>query len=174
MTEPTVSEEDVDIQMTDSVTQEYVELEAQDVVLLTAANGVKLRTVDEAIEWGQGQIDNPTQSWKGLCQSFVRSAMHAPAWSTTAYDAWLRIPEKHRNTGPIEEAPRGAAIYFKRNHVGAERPGHVVLATKTGCMSNDILRPGMIDRAPRDIFIKKWNMVYLGWSTWTPFGEMQS
>jgi hypothetical protein len=85
----------------------------------------------------------------------------------------LKIPDKHRNTGDINAAPRGAAIYFKRNQSGKERPGHVVLATKSMCLSNDIYRKGMIDVAPRDIFIKAWNMSYLGWSLWTPFGTIK-
>ena len=131
-----------------------------------------MRNVDAAIAWGRGQITAPTQSWKGLCQSFVRSCDGVGAWSPSAYDAWLKIPAAHKTpAGDIHAAPRGAALYFKHAS-GDPHPGHVVLATKTNCLSNDIYRSGMIDVAPRDIFIKKWNMTYLGWSLWTPSGEL--
>jgi hypothetical protein len=95
------------------------------------------------------------------------------AWASTAYDAWLKIPGAHKNlAGSVHDAPRGAALYFMHAH-GDPRPGHVVLATKTNCLSNDIYRSGMIDVAPRDIFIAHWGMTYLGYSFWTPFGEVK-
>lgn len=132
-----------------------------------------MRSIDEAIAWGRGQITHPTQSWKGKCQSFVRSADGVGAWAATAYDAWLKIPDAHKTAGgDIHSAPRGAALYFK-HAAGDPRPGHVVLATRTACLSNDIYRSGQIDVAPRDIFIGHWHMTYLGWSLWTPFGVMK-
>ena len=131
-----------------------------------------MHSIQQAEDFGHGQIHAPSQSWAGLCQSFVRHCFGVPGWAPTAYDAWLKIPEVHRVTGPIGSAPRGAAIYFKRNHVGQERPGHVVLATRTHCLSNDIYRHGGIDVAPRDVFVGAWNMKYLGWSLWCPWGLM--
>lgn len=133
-----------------------------------------MRNINEAIAYGRGQIDHPSQQWVALCQSFVRNCYGVPAWAPSAYDAWLKIPVKHRQLGPIEQAPRGAAIYFKRNKAGSERPGHVVLATKTACLSNDIYRHGGIDNAPRTVFEPKWNMGYLGWSLWTPYGVLHA
>jgi hypothetical protein len=132
-----------------------------------------MRNIQGALDFGHEQVTNPTQSWKGLCQSFVRNSYGVPAWAASAYDAWLRIPDAHKSTGPIESAPRGAAIYYKRNHPGQERPGHVVLATKANCLSNDIYRSGMIDVSARDIFMSHWNMKYLGWSLWTPYGTIK-
>lgn len=132
-----------------------------------------MRSVDDAIAWGRSQIDQPTQQWACLCQSFVRQCYGVPAWAPSAYDAWLKIPLNQRGTGHISAAPRGALIYFKRNHEGQERPGHVVIATKTQCLSNDIYRHGMIDVSSRDAFEHAWNMKYLGWSLWTPFGVMK-
>lgn len=132
-----------------------------------------VRNIDAAVAWGRGQITNPTQSWRGKCQSFVRSCDGVGAWAPTAYDAWLKIPDGHKHAGgDIHAAPRGAALYFK-HATGDPRPGHVVLATKTRCLSNDIFRAGMIDFAPRDIFLSKWRMSYLGWSFWTPYGEVK-
>ena len=37
------------------------------------------RDVDGAIEWLAGQSKNPTQSWKGLCQSACRQSYNLPA-----------------------------------------------------------------------------------------------
>lgn len=132
-----------------------------------------LRSVPEALAWGTGQVSHPSRSWKGLCQSFVRSSMGAPAWAPTAYDAWLKVPQAHRNDGSLALVPAGAAVYFERNHRGAERPGHVALSLGGGrCLSNDIYRAGMIDEAGLSVFGPSWNMTYLGWSFWTPFGFM--
>lgn len=132
-----------------------------------------MNSIDQAEAYGHNQIHSPSQSWKGLCQSFVRHCYGVQGWADTAYDAWLRIPDAHKHSGGHEsEAPRGAALYFKHAS-GDPRPGHVVLATVKNCLSNDIARSGMIDIAPRDIFIKKWNMQYLGYSLWTPFGSVK-
>lgn len=96
--------------------------------------------------------------------------MGVPAWAPTAYDAWLRIPAGHRvEGGDVLSAPRGVALYF-RHASGQPRPGHVVFSTVTHCMSNDIYRHGKIDVAPRTVFASHWNMRFLGWSGWTPFG----
>lgn len=131
-----------------------------------------MRNVDQAIAWGLSQVSHPTQSWRGKCQSFVRSCDGVGPWAPTAYDAWLRIPAAHRHEGGLpSDAPRGAALYFKHAS-GDPRPGHVVLATKAACLSNDIYRSGMIDVAPRDVFITHWRMTYLGWSLWTPSGDV--
>jgi len=132
-----------------------------------------MRSIQQAEDWAHAQIATPTQSWAGLCQSFVRNSYGVPAWAASAYDAWLKIPNDHKHIGSVDEAPRGAAIYFKRNHAGQERPGHVVLATKTRCLSNDIYRHGGIDVAPRLVFENTWNMKYLGWSLWTPYGTIK-
>lgn len=132
-----------------------------------------MRTVQEAEDWGHGQVHHPSQSWAGLCQSFVRNCMGVPAWAATAYDAWMRIPAHQRHEGgDVMDAPRGVALYFKHAS-GAARPGHVVLSTKTHCLSNDIYRHGMIDVAPRTVFVPHWGMHYLGWSGWTPHGVMR-
>lgn len=126
--------------------------------------------VTQARVYALGQIHDPSQSWAGLCQSFVRHCHGVPSWALTAYDAWLRIPAQHRHSG---DAPLGAAVYFERNHAGAERPGHVVFSLGDGmCVSNDIYRHGMVDKAPISVFAPHWNMRMLGWSFWTPYGYM--
>lgn len=131
-----------------------------------------MHTIPQAEAYALGQISHPSQSWKGLCQSFVRHCYGVPGWATTAYDAWLKIPTDHQSHSDFKAIPAGAAVYFK-HATGDPRPGHVVFSLGNGvCVSNDIYRSGMVDKAPTGIFVPHWNMTYLGWSFWTPFGYM--
>lgn len=128
------------------------------------------RSVDQAIAWSRSQIEHPTQDWDGKCQSHVRQAYGVDAWARSAIIAWERIPDDQKYEGrPISEAPRGAALYYD---IG--RYGHVTIAigkkTNVNCLSNDYVRTGHIDVAPRTL--PRWNAAYLGWSSWTPFGVM--
>lgn len=134
-----------------------------------------LRSRAQAVEYALGQITHPSQSWAGLCQSFVRHCHNTPGgWAPSAYDAWLKVPAANRHTGAFADIPHGAAVYFKRNHAGQERPGHVVISLGNGlCVSNDIYRHGMVDRTPMKVFEPHWNMAYLGWSFWTPWGVVK-
>lgn len=127
------------------------------------------RDIDESIAWGRSQITNPTQGWAGMCQSFVRQSMGVGAWASSAIVAWRSIPNSEKVAGGTPfDAPRGAAIYFS----GGEY-GHVALCigktTNTKCLSNDYVRRGQIDEAPRDF--PRWGLTYEGWSLWTPWGE---
>lgn len=129
------------------------------------------RDVDEAIAWGRKQIDHPTQSWDGLCQSFVRNCDGIPAWASSAIEAWGKIGNSEKVAGGTPfDAPRGSAIYFAGGAYG-----HVALCigktTNTKCLSNDYVRRGKIDEAPRDF--PRWGLTYLGWSFWTPYGELR-
>ena len=125
------------------------------------------RSVSDAIAWATRQIRRPSQSWYKLCQSFVRQAYGVPGWADSAQLAWDKIPN-HKKTigGSPFSAPRGAALYYSGGEFG-----HVALATRTKCLSNDYRRSGKINFAPRNF--PKWNQKYLGWSMWTPFGEMR-
>lgn len=132
------------------------------------------RSVDDAIAWGERQITHPTQDWTNLCQSFVRQSYGTGAWAPSAKDAWYSIPKGERTAGgsPLD-APRGAAIYFT-----AGSAGHVALCVgKSGsskCLSNDYVRRGKIDYAPRTF--PAWGSIsasYAGWSFWTPYGELR-
>jgi len=130
-----------------------------------------IRTADQVIAWSRAQIEHPSQSWKGLCQSHCRQAYGIPAWSGSAIGAWKLIPagKKHPGKDPAK-APRGALLYYSGG-----KYGHVAIAigkkTSDKCLSNDYVRPGMIDVAPRSF--AGWGLKYLGWSTWTPFGELR-
>lgn len=129
------------------------------------------RSVDDAIAWSKSQIDRPTQNWSNMCQSHCRQAYGVPAWASSAKIAWNTIPsrEKHAGGKPFD-APRGALIYFDSGTYG-----HVAIATGKStndkCLSNDYMRQGQIDYAPRDF--PRWGLHYAGWSFWTPYGELR-
>lgn len=128
------------------------------------------RSVDDVISWSRNQIDHPTQSWKGLCQSHCRQAYGVAAWAPSAIDAWNSIPDGHKHHGGhVGDVPRGGLLYYSGGQYG-----HVALAvgrnSNVNCLSNDYVRSGMIDVAPRDF--PRWNLKYLGWSTYTPFGHL--
>lgn len=134
--------------------------------------GALKRTVDEVIDWGVRQIDHPTQDWSNKCQSFCRQAYGVAAWSPSAKEAWFSIPQSEKHVGGHpSDAPRGALIYFTKGTYG-----HVAIATGKStsdkCLSNDYVRQGQINYAPRDF--PRWGMLpyYGGWSTWTPFGSL--
>jgi hypothetical protein len=131
------------------------------------------RTVEQVIDFGVSQIENPTQDWSNLCQSFCRQAYGVAAWSPSAKEAWFQIPQREKTVGGHpSDAPRGALIYFTKGTYG-----HVAIATGKStsdkCLSNDYVRQGMINYAPRDF--PRWGMLpyYGGWSTWTPYGSLR-
>jgi len=133
--------------------------------------GYLKRSVDEAIEWAWDQAKDPSQDWTGLCQSFCRQSYGIGAWAPSAIKAWDRIPKgKKVIGGKPEDCPRGGLIYFSGG-----KYGHVAIAigkkTNTGCLSNDYVERGRIDRAPRGF--PRWGIRYVGWSAWTPAGTMQ-
>ena len=129
------------------------------------------RSVDEVIKWSRNQIKDPTQSWRGLCQSHCRQAYGVDAWAPSAIAAWHKIPDakKHKGGKP-SDAPRGALLYYSGGQYG-----HVAIAigkkTHDKCLSNDYVRQGQIDVAPRSF--ARWGLTYLGWSNWTPEGEIK-
>jgi hypothetical protein len=129
------------------------------------------RTVREAILFSRGQILHPSQSWEGLCQSHCRQAYGVRAWAPSAITAWGKIPRREKVVGrPVTAAPRGALLYY-----AGGKYGHVAIAagikTHDKCLSNDYVRQGKIDYAPRTF--PGWGLRYLGYSFWTPFGELK-
>lgn len=135
-----------------------------------------MRSADNAIAWGLDRIDRldgpkPGGLWTARCQQFVRAAYGVPAWAESAAEAWERIPVEQRFAGGLPAfAPRGAALYYR---IGAH--GHVALAVgvdgRRNALSNDYMRQGRIDLAPRGF--PRWGVRFLGWSYWTPFGSME-
>lgn len=130
------------------------------------------RSVQEVIEFAKKQQAHPTQNWHGLCQSFCRQAYGVNAWSPSAITAWGQIARNQkRSGGSPSDAPRGALLYY-----AGGKYGHVAIAagvkTTVSCFSNDYVEDGAIDRAPRTF--SRWGLKYLGWSNWTPFGELKT
>lgn len=129
------------------------------------------RTVADVMRFGRDEIVHPDRSYNGLCQSFCRTAYGVPAWAASAIGAWNRIPrDQKRVGGKPSEAPRGALLYYAGGTYG-----HVAIAagikTRDKCLSNDYVRQGRIDYAPRTF--DRWGLRYLGYSNWTPFGELR-
>lgn len=127
------------------------------------------RSVDEVIEWSKAQIADPSQSWKGMCLSHCRQAYGVNAWAPSAISGWRRIPSSFKHRGLVTDAPRGAVLFYSGG-----KYGHAALAagvkSNTQCLSNDYVRQGEIDYAPRSF--TRWGLTYLGWSNWTPQGML--
>lgn len=122
------------------------------------------RTINEAMADARAQIKNPTKSWDGLCQSFCRDIVYdVPVWAPSAIEAWGKIPRAHRIMGNVFKMPRGSLLYYA---IG--KHGHVAVASKRLCISNDYVRQGKIDYAPRNF--PRWGVKFLGASFWTPYG----
>ena len=129
------------------------------------------RNINEVITWSRNQVKNPTQDWTGLCQSHCRQAYGVPAWAPSAIAAWHKIPDAQKHVGgKPKDAPRGALLYY-----AGGKFGHVAIAvgkkTSTNCLSNDYVRPGMIDSCSREF--PRWGLKYLGYSAWTPHGSLR-
>ena len=137
------------------------------------------RSVDDVIEWGTAQIDNPSQDWYNRCQSFCRQSYGVDVWgydpvtgSSSAWGAWKQIPaSKKVETKDAFRAERGSLIYFRGGDYG-----HVVIAigksTNDKVLTNDYIRRGRIDKAsPREL--PRWGLTVVGYSFWTPFGELR-
>ena len=125
------------------------------------------RTVVDAIRAGRAEIPRRTQSWRGLCLMFVRTRY---GWTAGIHDARTyasKVPRKYRHYGRVEDAPRGALLLYD---IGEH--GHIAIATgiKTNdkCLSNDYMRQGEIDYAPRRL--PRWGARYMFWTEWTPAG----
>jgi hypothetical protein len=134
--------------------------------------GYLSRSVDDAIAWSEKQITNPSQDWYNLCQSHCRQAYGVGAWASSAWEAWNTIPSgKKTATSNPGKAPRGSLIYYKGGSYG-----HVTIAigksTTDKVLTNDYVRHGKIDKAStRDL--PRWGLTVVGWSYWTPVGEMK-
>ncbi len=75
-----------------------------------------MRNVDKAIEWMEKQSKNPSQSWKGLCQSTCRQAYGMGPFGSSAKDAWANVKDRYKvkitkyndKDGCRPESPHGA------------------------------------------------------------------
>ena len=133
------------------------------------------KTVQQVMADARREIDTPSRNWKGMCQSFCRTMYGVPAWAPSASAAWAKIPRQHKHIGgTVSQAPRGAVLYFvNKSGKGA---GHAMIAagikTRNKAISTDYMRQGKVDYVPRTI--PNWgNLKYVGWSAWTPYGELK-
>jgi hypothetical protein len=127
-------------------------------------------TVDDVIQFGRDQMKSPTQNWTNLCLSFCRQSYGVRPFAPSAIKAWHKVPAKYKHVGgKPSAAPRGAMLFYAGGAYG-----HVAIAigkkTSNKCLSNDYVRRGKIDPAPRTF--PRWGLTYLGWSNWTPWGTL--
>jgi hypothetical protein len=132
------------------------------------------KTVQQVMADARREIKAPSRGWKGMCQSFCRSMYGVPAWAGSASAAWNLIPRQHKHVGGSpSQAPRGAVLYFVNK--SGRGSGHAMLAagikTHNKAIGTDYMRNNRVDYCPRTI--PNWgNLKYVGWSPWTPFGEL--
>ena len=122
-----------------------------------------MRNRDKALKWLADQSANPTQSWKGLCQSSARQAWSCPAWASSAKDAWAAVHDRYKVECPDykdkswwQHVPAGAILY---SVPPTSKYGHAWVAAgdMTG-WSVDYKRSGYIDLV--EIRLKGWASYY--------------
>jgi len=55
-----------------------------------------MRSINKQQEWAAGQVDNPTQNWDNLCQSFSRQSYGMGAYGSSAKVAWGNVSDKYK------------------------------------------------------------------------------
>ena len=122
-----------------------------------------MRNKDKALDWLAKQSKNPTQSWKGLCQSASRQSWQMGPFGGSARDAWSNVKDKykvkcpdHKDKSWWQHIPAGAIIY---SVPPTSKYGHAWVAggDMTG-WSVDYKRSGKIDRV--EIRLKGWASYY--------------
>jgi hypothetical protein len=127
-----------------------------------------MRSYPQAKDFAQQQHRTGSTSWHNLCQMFSRQCVGAAPFGASAREAFNATPgeDRHESSPP----PPGAIAYYGFADHGA---GHAVFAVHGGFVwSNDILRPGRIDRVRWDVFPNRWRLPYRGWISRTPSGEL--
>ena len=127
-----------------------------------------MRSVKKQQEWAKGQINNPSQSWDGMCQSFSRQSYGMGGFGGSATIAWGNVSDKykHKITKYSDKEwwagiPVGALLYSTSGTYG-----HAWISAGDGsCYSNDYKRKGKIDKCPIDLpgwsNVKKATVGYL-------------
>jgi hypothetical protein len=128
-----------------------------------------MRTYEEAKEFAQREHrDDRARSWFRMCQVFSRQCVGAGPFGASAREAFNAQPKEHKHTS--FPPPAGSIAYYGFPDRGA---GHAVFAVHGGFVwSNDIIRPGKIDRVQWDVFVSRWNLPYRGWIDQCPAGEL--
>ena len=113
-----------------------------------------MRSVKKQQEWAKGQINNPSQNWDGMCQSFARQSYGMGGFGSSATIAWGNVSDKykHKITKYSDKEwwssiPQGALIYSDSGTYG-----HAwIAAGDSAAYSNDYKRKGKIDKVPVDL-----------------------
>ena len=122
-----------------------------------------MRDRDKALKWLADQSKNPTQSWKGLCQSASRQAWGMGSFGGSAKEAFANVKDKykvlcedHKDKSCWQHIPAGAIIY---SVPATSQYGHAWVAAGdiTG-WSVDYKRSGYIDLV--EIRLKGWASYY--------------
>ena len=132
-----------------------------------------MRSIKKQQEWAKGQINNPTQDWSGMCQSFARQSYGMGGFGSSAKIAWGEVSDKykHKITKYSDKEwwaaiPEGALIYSTSGTYG-----HAWISGNDGfCYSNDYKRAGKIDKCPVDLpgwsNVKKATVGYIDGCQW--------
>lgn len=126
------------------------------------------KSVQDALDWMDHQIDHPSQDWANRCQQSSREAWGLPAWGASAKIAWAKVPESHRHHDLPKDVPAGSLCFGMMNTTY----GHAWIAGRGGTgFSVDYRRKHHIDRAPMNLPAwthddKVW------WTNWTPYGVL--
>ena len=115
---------------------------------------LKMRSVKKQQEWAKGQINNPSQNWDGMCQSFARQSYGMGGFGGSATIAYGNVSDKfkHKITKYSDKEwwssiPQGALIYSDSG-----KYGHAwIAAGDSAAYSNDYKRKGKIDKVPVDL-----------------------
>jgi len=128
-----------------------------------------MRTYEQAKAYARQQHESPSRDWTQWCQVFSRQCVGAAPFGDSARLAFNGTPDrfKHRSVPP----PPGSIAYYGFRDRGF---GHAVFVVDGGFVwSNDILRPGKIDRVQWDVFTRpRWSLPYRGWIDTCPSGPL--
>jgi hypothetical protein len=124
--------------------------------------------VSEALAFLRREHKSPSQSWKGMCQALCHAAYGVGAKYGSAYKQWQAAPANRKHVGGNpDNAPVGSLLCYK----GAGPFGHIMVAAHPfpngvgAAWSNDLVRPGKVDKVSRHAPIKVWGQQYLGYIT---------
>lgn len=122
---------------------------------------------DRTLERAHSQIQSPTQSWEGLCQSFCRKMPGCPGGAGTAFIQWTILSPEWKVPGDnFDMAPWGSTLFS----IGDNPAGHVQLKDRpfsngiTRAVSTDALRVGKPDFVDPIALTNRWGQKRLGFA----------
>ncbi len=119
-----------------------------------------IRVGSAAVSYAVAQHLAPSKNWTGRCLEFTRRCHNVdPKWSTAAED-WNHVaPADRHSTGT---PPPGVPVHWSG---GTKGYGHVAESAGGGyCWTTDLIRTGMVDKAPLSLVHSRWGLAYSGWA----------